>query len=170
MEKEKILPKATLGFIIQENKVWLAIKTRHIGKGCRNGYGGGFKNGETSEMCLKRELRGETKKVIGPKYYEKMGIIYFHNKTEEGKKFVCEVDIYLIKGYKGEPKETKEMKDPKKFLINRLPFKKLMPADKKWLPIILSGHKLIAHFYYGPRQKKLIRKEKIKIVKILPKN
>lgn len=169
-EKEKILPKATLGFIIQKNKVWLATKTRNIGKGKLNGYGGGFKDGETSEKCLKRELRGETKRQIPIKYYEKVAIIYFHNKTEEGIRFVCEVDVYLIKGYKGTPKGTKEMKDPKKFLISRLPYKKLMPADKKWLPIILAGNKLVAHFYYGPHQKKLIQESKIKIVTTLPNN
>ncbi len=167
-DKEKILPKATLGFIIQNNKVWLAIKTRNIGKGCRNGYGGGFKEGETSERCLQREIVGEAKRKINTKYYEKVGIVYFHNITEEKKKFVCEVDIYLIKGYKGTPKKTKEMIKPKLFRINRLPRKKLMPADKDWLPIVLAGQKIVAHCYYGPHQKELIRPSKIKIVTTLP--
>lgn len=169
-EKEKILEDASLGFFLTpgKDKVWLAIKTRKIGKGLYNGYGGGLEKGESMEKCLQREIKQECKINISLKKTEKIAIIDFHNRTEEGKKFVCKVHVYFIHDFKGTPKESKEMKKPKKFEVRRLPLKKMMPADKIWLPIILGGKKITAEFFYGPHQKKLTKKEKIKIVKSLP--
>ena len=48
------------------------------------------------------------------------------------------------------------MLNPTWFDINNLPLEKMMPADKKWLPIALSGRKIKASPKYGPFQKELL--------------
>jgi hypothetical protein len=45
-----------------------------------------------------------------------------------------------------------------------------MPGDKDWLPLALNGLKVTGSVFYGPNQKRLIKKSQIKIVKVLPKN
>lgn len=170
--EEKTLREATLGFLIEGNEVWLAIKADKIGKGKRNGYGGGIEKDETPEDCMERELPEESGVTARKEYFEKVAIIDFHNKKENGETFICKVHVYLIRFFKGEPKETKtrEMLDPQKFLIDKLPLRKLMPADKDWLPLVLNGLKVTGSVFYGPNQKRLIKKSQIKIVKVLPKN
>lgn len=41
MRKEKVLENAVLVFLLKGDEVLLAVKTRNIGAGCYNGYGGG---------------------------------------------------------------------------------------------------------------------------------
>jgi ADP-ribose pyrophosphatase YjhB (NUDIX family) len=172
MKKKTKIIKATLGFLTGRDELWLAIKADKIGKGKLNGYGGKIKKGETPEQCMERELPEESGVTAHKEYFEKVGVINFHNTKKTGEKFICRAYIYLIRFFKGEPKETEtgEMLNPQKFLKDRLPLRKLMPADKDWLPLVLNGLKVTGSVFYGPNQKKLIKKSQIKIVKVLPKN
>lgn len=171
--KEKELVEATLGFLIKDNKVWLAIKTRNIGEGCWNGYGGGVEIEDKNIIeCLKREVKQECEVKILEKAIEKVATIDFHNTKSDGETFVYKVHVFFIKDWEGEPKESEEMATPTIFEINNLPLKDMMPADREWLPLVLElvleGKKLIAEYYYGPFQKELIKEGKLRIVKDLP--
>jgi len=167
--EEKELLEATLGFLIKDNKFWLAIKTRNIGQGLWNGYGGGMEPEDKNIIdCLKREVKAECEVEISEKTIEKVAIIDFHNTKSDGEIFVCKVHVFLIKDWEGEPKESEEMANPTNFEINNLPLENMMPADKEWLPLVLEGKKLIAEYYYGPFQRELIKEGKIKVVKDLP--
>ncbi|MBI4136155.1 MAG: NUDIX domain-containing protein [Candidatus Vogelbacteria bacterium] len=57
MPIEKVLKEATLVFLVRAGKVLLARKTRHIGEGRWNGYGGGIDSGENLIQCAIRECR-----------------------------------------------------------------------------------------------------------------
>src|SRR3989344_1856668 len=93
--KEKVLAHATVCFLIKENKILLAIKGRHIGEGCWNGYGGGIDPGE--------EPKEETNGVIAlPEGLEKIAEIDFHNTKSDGRNFVCKVHFYLVSKWRGE--------------------------------------------------------------------
>lgn len=163
MEEKKLL-EATLGFLIKDKKVWLAVKTRNIGKGCWNGYGGGVELEDKNLVeCLKIETKTECKVEI--KGVEKVAIIDFHNTKTDGETFVCKVHIFWIKDWEGIPQESEEMATPTLFEINNLPLEKMMPADKEWLPLVLAGKKLIAEYFYGPFQKELTKERKIRLVK-----
>lgn len=172
MKKKTKIIRVTLGFLIEGNGIWLAIKADKIGKGKLNGYGGKIKKGETPEQCMERELPEESGVIARKEYFEKVGVINFHNTKKSGEKFICRAYICLIRFFKGEPKETEtgEMLNPQKFLKDRLPLRKLMPGDKDWLPLALNGLKVTGSVFYGPNQKRLIKKSQIKIVKVLPKN
>ncbi len=164
MEKEKKLINATLCFLKRKgNEFLLAIKAEKIGAGCWNGYGGGIEPGEVPKETTVREVEEETRRrkkdrgvVVLQEDLEKVAEIDFHNLTSDGETFVCKVHVYIAENWKGEPKESKEMKNPTWFHIDNLPLDEMMPADKKWLPVALSGKKIKAAPRYGPFQKELL--------------
>jgi 8-oxo-dGTP diphosphatase len=168
MEKEKILLNATLCYLIRGNEVLLALKTKKIGQGCYNGYGGGIELREKPRKAAVRELREECRVKAKPKDLFKVAVIDFHNATAEGKTFVCRVHVFFLYKWEGEPLETDEMATPTWFGFNNLP-DNLMLADKTWLPLVLEGKRIRARAYYGPYQKMLIGKVEVKEVKYLKK-
>ncbi len=157
MREEKELTHATVCFLNKENKILLGIKGRHIGEGYWNGYGGGIDPGEKPREAAVRELKEETGGVIAlPDQLEKIAEIDFHNTKSNREIFVCKVHFYLVKQWQGESQETEEMLKPTWFDIKKLPLDEMMPADKKWLPVALSGKKVKAQPKLGPFQKELL--------------
>ncbi len=164
MEEKKLL-EATLGFLVKDDFVWLAMKTKKIGVGCWNGYGGGIEpTDKTTIDALAREVAEECGVEIVKNTVEKVAIIDFHNTKSDGEIFVCKVHIFIIKDWQGEPEATNEMATPTKFKIDNIPLDKMMPADKEWVPRILQDEKLTADYYYEPFQKELTKEGQIKLV------
>lgn len=171
MKEEKVLYNATACFLVKDNKILLGLKTKKIGEGCWNGYGGGVEDGENVTEAAMRELKEETKGVVTfPEHLEKIAIVDFHNTKSDGETFVCRVYFYLVRYWRGEAQETEEMIKPTWFEIDNLPFDQMMPADKIWLPVALGGKKIVAKAYYGPFQKKLIGDVEINYVESFPDN
>ena len=174
---EKVILNATVCLLVKRNKVLLALKLRKIGSGCRNGYGGGIRKGETIKGAAIRELEEESGKKIGekyittfPEYLEKVAIVDFHNTKTDGESFVTRVHFFLIRKWYGKAKDTKEMIDLQPYMIDNLPFEKMMPADREFFPLILNGKKIIAKAKYGPFQKELLEPMSIEEVESLPKD
>ncbi|MBL7045400.1 MAG: NUDIX domain-containing protein [Parcubacteria group bacterium] len=167
MEKQKVQLNATVGFLIKEGRILLAMKTEKIGIGCWNGYGGDIEKTDKSiKYATIRELKEETKEVVAlAKDLEKIAIANVHNTKTDGRTFVCKVHFYIVKDWTGEAKETDTMIKPTWFDIYDLPYEKMMPADRYWLHDALSGKKMIVDVKYGPFQKKLLEEPKIKYVK-----
>ena len=154
--KEKTLKHATLCFLFKDGYTTLAIKTRHIGEGCRNGYGGGIKDGETPEDAVLRELSEESRVTAKLKDLQKVAIADCHNTKEDGTIFVCRVHIFLVLHWAGDPEETEEMIRPERFHKDDLPLGEMMLADREWIREILNGKKLLITARYGPFQKTLL--------------
>jgi len=151
--EEKVLREATVCFLVRGSKVLLALKTDKIGKGKRNGYGGGVEFGETIVACALRELYEETGGVVAKANdLEKIAVVHFHNTKSDGTSFVCTVHFFVVHDWLGEPQATIEMSDPQWFDVSGLPLDDMMPADRQWLPQALAGQKLIATAYLGPYQ------------------
>ncbi|MDP3004255.1 MAG: 8-oxo-dGTP diphosphatase [Candidatus Azambacteria bacterium] len=168
MEEEKMLLNATLCFLVKDNKVLLGFKTEKIGKDCWNGYGGGINDGETPKQAALRELKEEADIVTLPESLEKAAVVDFHNTKSDGSTFVCRVHVYLVSQWTGNPRVSDEMINPTWFSIERLPLDKMMPADRDWLPVVLSGKKIIATTKLGPFQKTLLGPVKLQQVDSFP--
>ncbi len=167
MEEEKVLLNATLCFLVKNDKVLLGFKTQKIGKDCWNGYGGGINEKETPRQAALRELKEEAGIVALPELLEKMAIVDFHNTKSDGSNFTCRVHVYLVSQWTGEPQTTEEMVNPTWFDIKRLP-DEMMPADKQWLPVVLSGKKIRAKVKLGPFQKTILGEVELHQVDFFP--
>ena len=173
--QEKVLPDAVLVFLKRDGHIWLARKTKHIGKGLWNGYGGGIEIGETPRETVVREAGEETRPskhlhgvTIRPADLHFIGIAYFTTITESGERRLCKVRIYMTSIWEGEIWSSEEMIDPTPFRENKLPFQEMMLADRVWLPAALiaqnSGKKIIVRATYGPGQKTLIGEVRVEYV------
>lgn len=161
--EEKVLFNATVCLPVKDRKVLLGFKTRKIGAGCWNGYGGGIENGESIIDCAIRELEEESGLKADSSNLEKVAIAEFHNEKSDGTVFVSKVHFFLVKDWQGEPSLTLDgaMITPTFFDIDNLPYDQMMPADREFFPLILNGKKVLVESYYSPFQKELKREVKI---------
>ena len=162
--QEKVLLNAVLCFLVKRDEVLLGLKTKKIGQGCWNGYGGGIEGVETPKQAVIRETGEEARIEILSDGLERVAMIDFHNTKRDGTIFTCRVPVYLSHQWEGEPQSTEEMVNPTWFKKRKLPLDKMMLADKEWLPIVLAGKKIIADAKYGPFQRTLLGKVNIAYV------
>lgn len=151
-------------FLVKDEKILLGRKTRKIGKGCRNGFGGGIEEGESVYECATRELFEEAGVSCSIDDIKKSAELYFENITEEGPKWSLVVHTFLASSWQGEPKESEEFEDLKWFDFADVPENELMAGTFEWLRLILDGKKVIVRAKHGPHQKTLIGKQKIEEV------
>ena len=129
--------ETTLCLLKRDNKILLAMKKRGFGEGKYNGIGGKIEKGETPEEAMIRETQEEIN--VTPTKYEKIGIVEF-DEYYKGKKQNLVFYLYFIHEWEGKPSESDEMK-PKWFEIDNIPYDKMFPDDKYWLPLVLEGKK-----------------------------
>ena len=157
MSTEKVLERATLVFLILRRQVLLARKTRHIGSGRWNGYGGGLNLKEDLISGIVRECNEESNIRLDPAGLIKMAEVTFHNNKTDGGKFSCLVHVFTAERWEGEPHDSEEMATPTWFAFDELPFDEMMPADRIWLPLILSDQLIVGEAEYTPFQRSLLR-------------
>lgn len=133
----------TLCIVYRYPKILLGMKKRGFGAGRWNGFGGKVSAGETIENAAKREIQEES--GIEVRDLEKVGIIDFEFK---GNPEILQVHIFRSYNFSGEPAESEEMK-PQWFHINEIPFDKMWPDDKYWIPLFLSRKKFKGNFVFG---------------------
>ncbi len=134
--------ETTLCLLKRNNEILLAMKKRGFGEGKYNGVGGKIENNESPEQAMIRETEEEIK--VTPIKYEKVGEIEFDEFYKENKQRLV-FHLYLVYEWSGNPTESEEM-SPKWFDINNIPYDKMFPDDKYWLPLILQGKKVKAYF------------------------
>lgn len=125
----------TLVLIFQNNKVLLAQKKRGFAQGTFNGIGGKQDPGETIEQAMVRETQEEI--GVTPTKYEQVGLICFDT-WYKGERVDLNLNIFTCSDFVGEIKETEEM-IPEWFKLENVPFNKMLPDDKEWFPIVVSG-------------------------------
>ncbi len=133
----------TVGLLLEKDDVLLGLKKRGFGEGRWNGFGGKVNGGETTEEAFLREYEEET--TIKVLKYEKVGVIEFEF---EDNPEILEVHFYQVLEYSGEPRETDEMK-PQWFRKSELPYGKMWPDDKYWMPMFLRGRKFRGKIYFN---------------------
>lgn len=135
--------------------VLLAKKLKKIGKGKLNGWGGKKEKHETITECAVREFETESGVKINPRDLILVGSVDFVTHNSDGSTTLFKVFVHRIYVWKGTFRATREMGMPKAYSTHSLPFDKLMPADRYWLPEMLRQRDIKAYVEYGPKQKSL---------------
>lgn len=135
---------ATVLVVIENGKILLGMKKRGFGVGRWNGFGGKPDGHETIEETAIRETKEECGILV--KNIVKVGILDFEfaNKSEWNQ----QVHFFVALQYDGQPFETEEMK-PGWFDFDKIPFEKMWPDDKFWIPIVLENKKFQGKFVFG---------------------
>ena len=123
------------------------MKKKGLGVGNWNGFGGHVEKGETIKEAAKREVFEEA--GINISKIKKLGVI---NYEFVGSPDILEVHFFKSTSFTGKPAETEEMR-PKWFPVDRIPFKKMWPDDKFWMPLFLSNQKFKGRFYFDENNK-----------------
>lgn len=131
------MQKLTLTYLVKDDQVCLALKKRGFGEGNWNGYGGKIEEGETLLDAAVREIHEESEVVVAKEDLSKVVLVDFI--FENGKHL--EVHTFFTRKWKGEPKETEEMR-PEWFFFHEIPYHKMWEDDRHWFPRALSGERL----------------------------
>jgi len=137
----------TVSIVQLNDQILLGKKKRGFGKGKYNGFGGGVENWETLENCVIRETLEEAGIILAN--FKKIGKILFHFENAEPNHLVY---FFKATNFDGEPIASEEMK-PKWFDKNKIPYKKMWPDDKYWIPLLLEDQKFEGEFYFNLENK-----------------
>ncbi len=164
--KEKEARQFVLCFLLDEENraILLGRKTQKIGKGCWNGPGGKINPGELEREAVIREVYQEIGVNVLGSDLDKVAILVI---SDEGYEEPLEVHVFLSRKWEGCPWESSELIDLKWLHLGNLPFDKMMPADKHWIPLIFLDRRIIAKFAHDLSQN-LVGGVKIKVVDELP--
>lgn len=159
------LRDVTLVFLVKREKgtiteLCLAMKKRGFGVGRYNGVGGKLEAGEIIESAAKREAKEEVGVEI--KQLTKVAELTFIFANNPAWNQL--VHTYTTDTWVGEPTESEEM-NPKWFAVADIPFEKMWPDDRFWLPHMLEGKLVRAEFTFGEGD--VILDKKVEVVKKL---
>jgi 8-oxo-dGTP pyrophosphatase MutT (NUDIX family) len=150
------MKNATLCLLVDQSakRILLGLKKRGFGKDKYNGFGGKPKQGESIEQAAVRELSEEISVGVTQMDLAKVGELTFvfpsvpQEELSEDEQWDQLVHVFLVRKWKGTPKETEEMK-PVWFPFNGIPFDRMWQDDSHWLPLVLQGKKVKATFVFG---------------------
>lgn len=137
----KAVHRATLLFVVQENKVLLIRKKRGLGAGKINGPGGKLESGETAQQCAHREVLEELCIVVDNSING--GRLRFQ--FIDG--YSIDVQVFITTKFEGTPTETDEAV-PLWFNLNNIPFNEMWADDEIWLPRVLGGERVNGRFLF----------------------
>lgn len=133
--------RATLCFIVKDQRVLLIRKKRGLGAGKINGPGGKLEPGESALAGAIRETQEEI--GVTPLSIEERGMLHFQ--FLDGYSLHCVV--FVAHELAGEPIETAEA-TPYWFQIEAIPFEEMWEDDQYWLPQALAGESFEAWFVF----------------------
>jgi 8-oxo-dGTP diphosphatase len=142
------LRKTVIGYMIRDNKVLLGVRTRvsdSLGHMIVAGIGGGIEEGESSDDALKREILEEIEVQVTD--FQKVGHVVCLSPHHPS--WNLSVDIYLVTGFKGEPKKTEDI-DPRWYPKDELPLEKMWLDNRLTARMVLDGKRIAGTFLYGP--------------------
>jgi 8-oxo-dGTP diphosphatase len=131
--------RATLLFVVTDARVLLIHKKRGHGAGRINGPGGKLDPGETPRACAVRETREELGiDVLDPVYAGELRFLEADGSRIHG-------FVFRASRFEGEPVETDEAV-PLWCATDAVPFARMWPDDRMWLPWLLRGEGFRAAF------------------------
>ncbi len=138
----KMATTGTLCYIRDRGRVLLQLKAdAHFGAGRWNGPGGKLAEGESPEEATVREVREET----GPTVRDLRGhgtlTFYFGDATEPD----YTVHIFSTDSFEGALRPSDEGR-LQWFPEDRLPYDRMWPDDRHWVPHLLAGRRFQGDF------------------------
>ncbi len=124
--------RATLLFVVRDDRVLLIRKKRGLGAGKINGPGGRIDDGETPIEAAAREVHEEL--GIRPTGVRQHGELLFQ--FTDG--FSIHGYVFRADGWEGRPAETDEAV-PLWTPLDRIPYDEMWADDRIWLPWLLEG-------------------------------
>jgi len=137
------LRPVSIVFLRKEKTILLAMKKRGFGQGHWNGAGGKPEPDEDIIDTARRECYEEIAVKVGE--LDKVAIINFYSQAKPGDN--QQAHVYFCWNWEGEPLETEEMR-PRWFNLDVIPYETMWADDKYWLPLVISGKKIEADFYF----------------------
>lgn len=150
--------QATILFLINGDKILLAMKKRGFGKGRLNGVGGKPEGDETIEQTAIRECFEEI--CVTPTDFKKVADINFFFPPEKTD-WNQHASVFFCTKWSGEPTETDEMK-PEWFNISDIPYGEMWTDDKYWLPELIKGNYVTADIEFDENDEVKYKKVIIK--------
>ena len=130
-------------FLVQEGRVLLQERPREkLWGGMLNGPGGKIEAGETSHEAIFREVVEETALQLDG--FEARGAIELL--LSAPKPMVLKVDIFLANSFSGEPVAREGQLAW--YERDNLPFERMWPDQRYWLPAVLDGYSVAAKVQY----------------------
>lgn len=149
----------SLVILRREDEFLLARKSRSIGAGCWNGYGGKKEPGETNLECAKRELFEESsikcEELIDAGFFEVSGY-----KTNEEMR----INLFVGEHWEGQPQESAEMSSPTWFKGSEIPYDNMLPSAQCWFPFVCKRQQIAAKFLFGGPDHNEIRGIRIDVI------
>jgi 8-oxo-dGTP pyrophosphatase MutT (NUDIX family) len=134
--------KEMVVFLRQGNQVLLGLKTKKLGDGKRNGYGGGIKKKESIRDASVRELEKELGIIVNSEDLQEQGFLDIEIRTGIWQSDRHYLHIFTLEKWQGEFKAGNgELVDPQWFNIDELPAN-MIDSDKAWLSYVLKGNQV----------------------------
>lgn len=122
-------------------EVLVGYKKTGFGAGRWVGVGGHIEEGEKPVAAAVREVFEETSLVVSPDSLSHMATLTFVFPARPS--WDQTADVFLTTEFSGTPTESDEV-SPRWFESTELPFDGMWDDAKHWLPIVLSGDRVIA--------------------------
>lgn len=129
----------TLAFIKRNDAVLLGLKTRGLGEGFWNGFGGKVEKKETVHQAAVREIKEECN--LNVKQLTHLGIVRYE---EDGNPQASVVHIFTCSNFYGTAQASEEMNPLKWYPFTNIPYDNMWADAKVWHPYMLAEK-----FFYG---------------------
>lgn len=136
----------TLVFVKRNRQVLLGLKTRGLGAGLWNGFGGKVENKEAVVEAAIRELREESNLVVPENKLQPLGVVTYE---EERNPNVSVVYVFSADTYEGDIKPSEEMNPIQWYSYDDIPYNSMWLDAKLWYPLMLKGQCFSAHVGYN---------------------
>jgi 8-oxo-dGTP diphosphatase len=156
--RNEIVPEPTVGgatlcYLRKEGRILLQLKAQdRFGGGRWNGPGGKILPGETPEEAIRREVEEETGlQIHNPVYH---GVLTFIFKGDPSHHLL--VHVYSTSRFTGDVRGGAEGR-LRWYSERSLPFDRMWPDDRHWVPAVLDGATLEGRVYFDATGDKLLR-------------
>ena len=136
--------EAVLCIIRQDEFLLFGEQKRDFCKGLYTGFAGIHPRKEPYKRTINRILKSEV--GLRAIEVEQLGTIFFHGwKQKEPVDLI--VHIFCCTKFTGIPQETDKMR-PKWFSIYNVPYEKMYPHSKSWIPYLIEHERFQGRVYY----------------------